>query len=90
MTAHRLLEEDMSKYQSNVFTYRFDELEVNSSTTVGVRHFAEVCSHLKSPLCLRKSSPELHSFASRRGRSIVEPPSEAWTAYGEDVGIFCF
>lgn len=45
MTAHRrLLAEEMSKYQTNVFTYRFDEPEVNSSTTVGVGHFAEVCT----------------------------------------------
>lgn len=46
MTAHRrLLAEQMSKYQPNVFSYRFDEPEVNSSSTIGVGHFAEVRSH---------------------------------------------
>lgn len=45
----RLLAQTMSESKS-VFSYRWDVAAMNSSTTIGVQHFAEVClNHPRKP-----------------------------------------
>jgi acetylcholinesterase len=39
----RMLAQTMSGFKENVFSYRWDVAALNSSTTIGVQHFAEVC-----------------------------------------------
>jgi triacylglycerol lipase len=39
----RMLAQTISGFKENVFSYRWDVAALNSSTTIGVQHFAEVC-----------------------------------------------
>jgi acetylcholinesterase len=39
----RMLAQTMSSFKESVFSYRWDVATLNSSTTIGVQHFAEVC-----------------------------------------------
>ena len=41
----RLLAQRMAGWRDNVYSYRWDVAALNSSTTIGVQHFAEVCSN---------------------------------------------
>lgn len=40
----RLLAQRMAGLRDNVYSYRWDVAALNSSTTIGVQHFAEVCT----------------------------------------------
>lgn len=42
----RLLAQRMAGWLDNVYSYRWDVAALNSSTTIGVQHFAEVCSKI--------------------------------------------
>lgn len=37
-----MLAQRMATFSDNVYTYRWDVAALNSSTTIGVQHFAEV------------------------------------------------
>lgn len=41
----RLLAETMAKYTKQVYSYRWDVPALNTSSTIGVGHFAEVVPH---------------------------------------------
>lgn len=41
----RLLAQTMAKYTKQVYSYRWDVPALNTSSTIGVGHFAEVGSH---------------------------------------------
>lgn len=42
----RMLAHTMSKFEKDVYSYRWDVAALNTSTTIGVQHFAEVVSIL--------------------------------------------
>lgn len=41
----RMLAQRMASLRDNVYSYRWDVAALNSSTTIGVQHFAEVRSN---------------------------------------------
>lgn len=38
----RMLAQAMSRFEDHVYSYRWDVAALNTSTTIGVQHFAEV------------------------------------------------
>lgn len=42
----RMLAQVMSRFTRHVYSYRWDVPALNSTTTIGVQHFAEVRSHI--------------------------------------------
>ncbi|PYH87511.1 alpha/beta-hydrolase [Aspergillus ellipticus CBS 707.79] len=76
----RLLGENMAKYETNVYAYRWDVAALNDTSTIGVEHFAEI------PFVFANPVQNITALGSDPARlALGDLAARMWTAFVTDL-----